>query len=164
MNAMSGRWRRIAVKIVRHASWVLPGARSQWSDAMRRELDYIEDDRAALRWAIGCVVAGYAARLAALPRPRWRISWRPVVAGSMLLLVALALQGHASDQAGPSLPTLEEATCDPPDVSPDRRRTHRVPMEDHRSVSSQERRCLEPCSAAAPLCSPEGRGTVRGSR
>jgi hypothetical protein len=32
-------------------TWVLPGARSNWADAMRRELDYIEDDRAALRWA-----------------------------------------------------------------------------------------------------------------
>jgi hypothetical protein len=162
MNA--GRWRRIALKIARHAAWVLPGARSHWADAMRRELDYIEDDRAALRWAIGCVMAGYAARLAALPRPRWRGSWRPVVAGSMLLLVALALQGHASDQAEPSRPAFEEATCDLPDMSPDGRRMHRVPIELHRSASSQKRSCLEPCWATGLLCSPEGRGTVRNSR
>jgi hypothetical protein len=32
---------------------------------MRRELDYIEDDRAALHWALGCVLASYRARLAA---------------------------------------------------------------------------------------------------
>ncbi len=35
---------------------------------MRRELDHIEDDRAAVRWALGCVVASYRARLPALPR------------------------------------------------------------------------------------------------
>jgi pimeloyl-ACP methyl ester carboxylesterase len=119
MNAMPGRWRRIALKVAGHASRVLPGARSGWADAMRRELDYIDDDRAALRWAIGCVMASYTARLAAPPRLRWRVSSRPVVGGSMLLLIALALQGHASDQAGPSLPTFEEATCDLPDMSPD---------------------------------------------
>src|SRR5438309_1641896 len=104
MNAVPGRWRRIAQKVAGHASWVLPGARSGWADAMRRELDYIEDDRAALRWAIGCVMASYTARLAALPRRRWRVSSRPVVAGSLLLLIALAMQGHASGEA--SLPAF----------------------------------------------------------
>lgn len=99
MSTVSGRWRRIALRVVGHASWVLPGARSDWADAMCRELDYIEDDRAALHWAIGCVTASYAARFAALLRPRWRISSAAVVAGSMLLLIAMALQGHASDEA-----------------------------------------------------------------
>src|SRR6266852_4693815 len=115
MNAMPGRWRRMALKVAQHASWVLPGVRSPWADAMRRELDYIEDDRAALRWAVGCVMASYTARLAALPRLRWRVLSRPVVAGSVLLFIALALQGHA----GPSLPAFEETTCDLPDTSPD---------------------------------------------
>jgi hypothetical protein len=70
MNAMSGRWRRVAQKIVGHASWVLPGGQSSWGDAMWRELDYIEDDRVALRWAIGCVTASYVrARGAAAARP-----------------------------------------------------------------------------------------------
>jgi pimeloyl-ACP methyl ester carboxylesterase len=117
MNAMSGRWRRVAQKVVGHASWVLPGARSSWADAMRRELDYIEDDRAALHWAIGCVMASYAARLADQPRVRWRVSSRSVVASVLLLLIALAVQGHASGEA--SLPSFEEMTCDLPDVTPD---------------------------------------------
>jgi hypothetical protein len=102
MNSRSGQWRRIACKIARHASWVLPGARSGWAEAMRRELDYIEDDRAALRWAIGCVTASYAQRLATLPRSRWRVTSGAVVAGSMLLLIAMVLQVHASDQASSS--------------------------------------------------------------
>jgi pimeloyl-ACP methyl ester carboxylesterase len=135
MNAGPGRWRRIALKLAAHASWVLPGARSSWADAMRRELDYIEDDRAAVRWAVGCVMASYAARLAALPRLRWRVPSRPVVAGSLLLLIALALQGHASGQA--SSPAFEETTCDLPDMTPNIRSrlrcgTVRVPR-DHAS-------------------------------
>jgi pimeloyl-ACP methyl ester carboxylesterase len=147
MNAMPNRWRRLALTAARHAAWVLPGARSPWADAMRHELDYIADDRAALRWAIGCVAASYLARLAALPRPRWRAKraasaatplvcapdtrpkrarrraprWRipspAVAAGSVLLLGALALQGHANDQS--TLPVFEEKTCDLPDVTAD---------------------------------------------
>jgi hypothetical protein len=118
MNAMPDRWRRIANKIARHASWVLPGSRSPWAEAMRRELEYIEDDRAALRWAIGCVMASYAARLAALPRLRWRALSRPVLAGSMLLFIALAM-GHAGDRTAPSPAVFEDTTCDLPDMSPD---------------------------------------------
>jgi pimeloyl-ACP methyl ester carboxylesterase len=117
MNAMPGRWRRMAVKLARHASWVLPGARSPWAEAMRRELDYIEDDREALRWAIGCVMASYAAQLAALPRLCWRVLSRPALAGSMLLFVALAL-GHAGEQTGAAVPAFEETTCELPDLSP----------------------------------------------
>jgi hypothetical protein len=117
MNAMSGRWRRVAQTVVGHASWVLPGVRSNWADAMRRELDYIEDDRAALRWAIGCLTASYMTRLAALPQLGWRVSSGRVVAGILLLFIALAVQGHASGEA--SLPFFEETTCDLPDVTPD---------------------------------------------
>jgi hypothetical protein len=99
MSSVSAQWRRIARKVADHASWALPGARSGWADAMRRELDYIEDDRAALRWAIGCVMASYAARLAALQRSRWRVTSGAVATGSVLLLIAMVLQVHASDRA-----------------------------------------------------------------
>jgi pimeloyl-ACP methyl ester carboxylesterase len=141
MNVARGRWRRLAIRIAQHGSWVLPGARSPWADAMRRELDYIEDDRAALRWAIGCVMASYAARFRALPRPRWRTLLRPVAAGSTLMLfVALALQGHASDETGAAAPAFEEVPCDLPDVSPDIRQrlrcgSVRVP-QDHAHPNS----------------------------
>jgi hypothetical protein len=111
MSSGSGQWRRIARKVARHASWVLPGARSGWAEAMRRELDYIEDDRAALRWAIGCVMASYAQRLAALPRSRWRVTSGAVVAGSMLLLIAMVLQVHASDQASSSQQRRDLERC-----------------------------------------------------
>lgn len=121
MNAMPGRRRRIALKVVKHASRVLPGAQSAWADAMRHELDYIEDDRTALRWAIGCLLASCGARLAALRQLWWRPASGPVIAGSMLLLIALQLQGHASDQTGPAFPAFAETTCDLPDITLDLR-------------------------------------------
>jgi hypothetical protein len=177
MSAESGRWRRIALKMVRHASWVLPGARSGWADAMRRELDYIGDDRAALRWAIGCVTASYSARLAALPRLRWRIATGPVVAGSMLLLVTMALQGHANEEASPA--AFDATICDRPDATPD---THPLRSRDRsefhrpseagagcipcRSPTADPRRpeSADPLNVAAQACSRERRGTMRSDR
>ena len=146
MNAMPGRWRRIALEVVGHASRLLPGAQSAWADAMRHELDYIEDDRTALRWAIGCLMASYGARLAPLRRLWWRVASAPVVAGgpvvagSMLLLMALELQGHAGDRTEPAFPAFEETACDLPDLTPDIRPrlrcgTVRVPRDHARPES-----------------------------
>jgi hypothetical protein len=39
---------------------------SDWATAMENELAYVPDDREALRWAIGCCGAAYAARLTRL--------------------------------------------------------------------------------------------------
>jgi hypothetical protein len=136
MNASPG-WRRFAVKLVRHTASVLPGA-SPWTQAMRRELDYIQDDRAALAWALGCVLASYKARLAAL----WHISGdrnssdrnrkqrltlsgartreilrHAAAAGGALMLVGLALLENGGGQAAPapSPPVLDETACDKAD-------------------------------------------------
>ena len=65
---------------------------------MQRELDYIEDDRAALRWAIGCVTTSYMAQLVVVLRFCGRVLSRPLLAAGMLLSVALAL-AHANDLA-----------------------------------------------------------------
>ena len=67
MNAGPGRWRRLAALLAQHAAWTLPGVRSPWADAMWRELDYIGDDPAALRRALGCILGSYRARLAHWP-------------------------------------------------------------------------------------------------
>jgi hypothetical protein len=136
---MSTRWRRIALKIVGHASRMLPGARSDWADAMRREIDYIEDDGAALRWAAGCVTASYGARLAALPRPRWQVSLGPVMACSLVLLVAMALQGHASDEAMP--PALNQTICDLRGAAPVLRPQQNNRSELDRQIESDKPPC-----------------------
>jgi len=105
--------------LAQHAACVMPGARSPWADAMRRELDYIADDSAALRWALGCVLASYRSRLA--DRPLWsaRCTWRHVAAsGALMLLIGLTLQVSAEGQTEPARPALNETTCDRPDILP----------------------------------------------
>jgi pimeloyl-ACP methyl ester carboxylesterase len=112
--------RRLAVKAVQHAARVLPAEYAPWADAMRRELHYIEDDRAALRWAVGCVVASYTKRLLVPPRVRARLFLKPVGASGMLMLVlVLALEGHARGQTDTFIPAFEETTCELPGMSPD---------------------------------------------
>jgi hypothetical protein len=124
MNVSPAWWRRWAVKFAQHSSWVLPAARSPWADAMRRELDYIEDDRAALRGAVGCVLASYKARLAGLPRIGARVGRGAVLrhaatSGAVMLLIGLALLENAGGQTEPPRPVVNETTCDRPNISPD---------------------------------------------
>jgi hypothetical protein len=119
MNAVSAMCRRLAIKLVQHASWVLPGARSPWAAAMRRELEYIQDDPAALRWALGCVVASYRTRLAdrlCFDARAWR---HAATSGALMLLIGLALLENAGGQTQPPRPVPDETTCDPPEISPD---------------------------------------------
>ncbi|HET6237925.1 MAG TPA: alpha/beta fold hydrolase [Acetobacteraceae bacterium] len=119
MNARPRRWRQIVLKLVQHARWVLPGAGSPWADAMRHELDYIADDPAALRWAIGCVLASYRVRVTGLRCGGARTCLRHFAAcGCLMLLAGLALQGHARGQTEQPRPAFVETTCDLPNVSP----------------------------------------------
>jgi hypothetical protein len=116
MTSATNCWRRLAMRLARHAEWVLPGARTPWADAMRHELDYISDDPVAVRWALGCVLASYRARLTARPRRGARIVWRPVAAsGALMLLIGFALLETAGGQTAPPPP---KATCDLRRVSP----------------------------------------------
>jgi pimeloyl-ACP methyl ester carboxylesterase len=121
MTAVPGRLRRLAVRLAQHAACVLPGARSSWADAMRRELDYIGDDPAALRWALGCILASYRARLVHRPNPgllRASAAWRHVAAsGVAMLVIGLVLQDNAGGQTVPPRPAFEETICDLPGVS-----------------------------------------------
>src|SRR5215831_15644947 len=121
MKVLAGRWRRLAVKLAHHASWVLPGARSPWADAMRRELDYIEDDTAALRWALGCVLASYKGRLALRSDfGAQAASWRhAVTSGAVMLFIGLELLENAGGETQPPRPVFSETTCDLPNISPD---------------------------------------------
>lgn len=59
MNAYGSSCRRLAHRLMRHAANVLPESRSVWAEAMVKELEYIEGDFTALRWAAGCVLASY---------------------------------------------------------------------------------------------------------
>jgi hypothetical protein len=86
---------------------------------MRRELDYIADDPAALRWAIGCVLASYRVRVTELRSGGARTRLKHFAAcGGLILLAGLALQGHASGHTEQPRPAFVETTCDLPNVSP----------------------------------------------
>lgn len=118
--ARTGRWRRLAVRLVQYAAWFLPGAQSPWGDAMRRELDYITGDPAALRWALGCVLASCKARWTDRSWFSTRLAWRyAATSGVLTLLIGVALQENASGQTGPLRPQFDETACDVPNVSPD---------------------------------------------
>jgi hypothetical protein len=62
MSARVSMLRRVASALVGHAAKVLPAARSSWSEGMTHEIAHIENDLAALMWAVGCVVASYRER------------------------------------------------------------------------------------------------------
>ncbi len=78
--------RRIAAALLRHAARVMPQGAMHWGAAMENELQAIEDDHAAVRWAIGCVQAGYWERSNAMLQ-----SWY-VRAGLACLIAALGLR------------------------------------------------------------------------
>ena len=94
---------------------------------MRRELDYIEDDRAALRWAVGCVLASYKTRLAGLPGMRGRVGSGAVLrhaatSAALMLVIGLALLENAGGQTAPPAsfpPFVNETACDIADKAPE---------------------------------------------
>lgn len=63
MNQAPGFARFTAHLLVRHAARRLPFTRAAWAEPMRHEVDSLESDLAALRWAAGCVIATYSERI-----------------------------------------------------------------------------------------------------
>ena len=120
MNATPSQLRRLAATLARHAALMLPGPPTSWAQAMRHELDYIADDSAALRWALGCLLTSYKARLTHRLRSSPRAAWRHVAtSGALMLLIGLALQEHAASQTEPPQPAFDETICDLPAASPE---------------------------------------------
>jgi hypothetical protein len=131
MNAVPRR-RRLAATLCRHAAGVLPDS-SPWAQAMRRELDYIANDRAALDWALGCVIASYRIALAA--RAAAGIGWlrrlfqaqnpaalvlrHAALSGALMLAIGLALLENAGGQTPPPPPVIDETACDIADKAAD---------------------------------------------
>ena len=65
MNRLA--WHRLlAQKLLRHAVALLPRNQSSWADAMRAEIQHIDDDREALSWALGSFRACLTERLRVL--------------------------------------------------------------------------------------------------
>jgi hypothetical protein len=93
------RCRNMALRFVRHATRILCGAQLPWAKAMQCELHYIGNDAAALRWALGCVLASYKIRLSHWPWFSARIGWRCAAAGAgLIFLGVVSFEGYASGQ------------------------------------------------------------------
>ncbi|MGA8379946.1 MAG: alpha/beta fold hydrolase [Stellaceae bacterium] len=74
----------------------------------------------ALRWALGGLLASCRARLARLRCFSARASLRYVgTIGILLLVIGLALEGHANGQAEPPQPVFHETACELPSISPE---------------------------------------------
>ena len=83
---MSGGFSRpVARALMRHAARVMPAGEMDWGAAMQNELEAIADDRVALRWAAGCLIAGYGERANSMLQTRYV---RTGVAGLIALLAA----------------------------------------------------------------------------
>jgi len=108
------RARLLAVMLARHAARAMPGAGSPWAEAMRREIDHIADDAEAVRWALGCVLASYRARLLQRPAVNARMAWRQVAAScALMLVIGLAMLDNAGGQTPPPEPAFDKTACDP---------------------------------------------------
>ncbi|MDE2112417.1 MAG: hypothetical protein KGJ79_14835 [Alphaproteobacteria bacterium] len=68
----------------------LPRARASWGEAMEREIRHIESDAAALRWAMGCVFAGYRERIGIMTLYQ-KINRVGAVAPTVMSLLALSI-------------------------------------------------------------------------
>jgi hypothetical protein len=61
---ISSTWQRqLALKLVKQGVLVLPSQRASWAVAMRSEIAHIDDDREALKWALGSFRACLTERL-----------------------------------------------------------------------------------------------------
>jgi hypothetical protein len=147
MNAEPGWWRRLALLLAQHAVNAMPGARAPWARAMRCELDHIADDAAAFRWALGCVLATYQARL---PRPRSvgaRAVWHVAASSAAMLVIGVALHDNAGGQTRPPLPASDKTGCDRPRdaeaVSPSQDRS---PLRRPIDVAANNTACRADCA------------------
>jgi len=111
--------RRLAARLVRHASRCMPQTRSIWAEAMRNEFAHIKDRPDALVWNVGCILASYKCRLTDLYARHSLQMLRGTAACSLAAALAgYAIESQASGQTLPP-PGFTDAACDLPHISPD---------------------------------------------
>jgi hypothetical protein len=98
--------RRLAFRLVTLAGRVLPPGRSVWAEAMKSELEHIDGDLEALKWAAGCVLTGYVERsnefsfTAVAKKPSAVLPMAMSLAALAVVLVNLSTSGlvHQTDE------------------------------------------------------------------
>lgn len=101
--------RQAAFRVLRTAVRIAPVESRRWADAMLAELDHVEGNLPALRWALGSVTAlcrHSLTHMHLVPRvPGFMTSRRArlAMAGAVLLLAALAIAGsRGTSESRPS--------------------------------------------------------------
>lgn len=84
MNAPMSLRLRLALTLMRRLDQVLPESRRDWATAMRAELAHLANERDALSWAIGCIVAGSKERITTMLAGNLKVS-RWILVPEMLL-------------------------------------------------------------------------------
>lgn len=120
MSGGPDRWKRLAVRLVQHAAYVMPPASSAWAAAMLREVEHIEGGVDVLLWAFGCLIAGYRSRLATARCFNSRKGFeRCIIYATVMGLVCIGALNSAAGQIGRVQPVFQQAACDLPRLSPD---------------------------------------------
>ena len=91
MNEPTSLTRRITSTLMRYAVRLLSPSRLDWGKAMSAELDRLENDRNALFWAVGCVVAALKERVSAMFTGNLKISRWVLLLGMLLCFVPQTL-------------------------------------------------------------------------
>src|SRR6185436_16863102 len=82
-------WRRsLSRRFTAAAAALLPRLESPWGDAMKAEIEAIEDDRDCLRWAWGCLRTACVRRMGAGLRDHRNVR---ALVGFYLLLISIAV-------------------------------------------------------------------------
>ena len=92
--------RKIAERLAAHAQKALPANRADWARAMGSEVQHISGNRAALAWALGCVLAGYRERLRTMlgnsSISRWILLLEMLCCFTPLTLLCIAVLANLS--------------------------------------------------------------------
>ncbi|QNQ08052.1 hypothetical protein [Sphingomonas alpina] len=85
---------RLAFTLCRVAGHMLPAARKPWADAMTAELAHAEDDRAALAYAGGCLLAALHERMCDFDTRFTAGLWSIAIVTSLFAVVQFACAAH----------------------------------------------------------------------
>lgn len=108
---------RLTVRLLRHATRVIPPALSTWAEVTRSEFEHVKDEPGASAWVIGCAVASYRSCLVDLWNRRAHCALRHAAASSAaLVLIGYALENRACGQTPPS---FTDTACVLPHIPPD---------------------------------------------
>ena len=83
--------RSFAARVLGYAEWLLPQGKAEWARAMRSELQHIDGDHEALKWALGCLLASIKMRSSAMVLGNFRVSRWVLALEMALCFVPLSL-------------------------------------------------------------------------